>query len=1433
MQSFVLWAHRFAVVLATCAALLLCASPLHAELYEANWLAPVDGNWTDASKWDINQVPSNGQPNSASTYDVTIAANGTSSYAIRCELDATINSLLINDPLATLNITNQLLQVEHGIDIQAGTLQLSYKGSLANTTISGAGRFRMFLTHYEASLTNVTLATDMLVEPGCHLTVNENLILNDAVVRFVTGSESGASFIQFEDGGSVTGTGGFYTETLSATLDAYSGTIFGSDINFRTGAGTLTIRGDGGTTINGTALAESNDLWFYGYSPGGIINQGTIQAINGCDLYIEGVDNRNQIYVGPNSQLTLSDTNWINNGTITAEDTVISIIGNFGMSQLGNLVLTNTDVHLACAVIDDGSPLHLNAATGSWTLRGYGSLEANVRLETSGGTSLKVEQGQFNQADIAGVVNVIGPVSSTQNLSITSQTLLNSTSLININTGIVSIAPDGLASDSTGHIVFNGSSVSNAVLRPPSGSILVIPSGVTIRNGYGDGTITYRKGGTSQYDARFINQGLISAQGQGNVIEAGADAYFPDDADFLINHGTMQAMDGGTLVLNHCWNNDGLIRVDGGTLHLAGNFTLDELGSVDFVSGDVQITGTFDLGGSTLQYGPGHLPFHLGGPSNSSSYMSIGYITNGRLEMLSPAALTLEGNTAALSDVQLAGTLVVPTLTKLEANNIDLDNAVIDMQGDEADNYYNEDGPIIRTRLDITKTSDWTGNGTVIFNGFGLGNKINIDDYVIGLGSGIVIENGSGDGRIQIREADVSNAGLIHAHGTNRLIEIVPTSSTIGGITTYSYPSLSNSGILKVSDGATLSIGKMAFSNTGQIIIDGGTLNLGADLSLADMAGITRTGGTFNFSGNLDLTGGTFNLDASLGPWNVNGGSFRNGALQLSDNAMLQLLADGSVTFDNVALPSNLDLTLNSGQTLSLLGNWSNAGHIVQDGGLIQLGGQFASIQLGNYQYFAGDMEIIGTWNPQGAAADLDAPNMPQLVLNGGQIRETTLSASQGSHLIVRGASSMSDMTCQAGLVFDQPDAQLDLSGVTLQGNNVASSGAAVINILPGVETVFDGATMAANVFVDQECTLRIQNGLVLNSDLRIGISSSFPPLPSPPKATVVIDGSQTIGGSGRVQLLGSAFSPSRTVSYLTLTDGSTLTIGPDASIIGGGSLSSCGGIIQGNNASLVNHGLIAVEPHCRIYVYPQITNYGDIRLNDGSLTSLSDQLINAASGTISGTRYLSLPVGELINHGTISPGLVTGTLTISGAVTQGATGRIEIDLADEAQDLLSTSSIALDGTLAISLADGFTPQLGRTFSIITGTTLSGHFAFIDGVVIDNNLSLAVTYSGTAVTVTAALPGDATLDGIINLSDLQVLGDNWQNDSATWSMADFTGDGLVNLADLQVLGDHWNPAAGDFAALAQLPGVPEPQALVMLGSLACGALVRRSGAVAH
>ncbi|MCC6681285.1 MAG: hypothetical protein IT445_10340 [Phycisphaeraceae bacterium] len=83
-------------------------------------------------------------------------------------------------------------------------------------------------------------------------------------------------------------------------------------------------------------------------------------------------------------------------------------------------------------------------------------------------------------------------------------------------------------------------------------------------------------------------------------------------------------------------------------------------------------------------------------------------------------------------------------------------------------------------------------------------------------------------------------------------------------------------------------------------------------------------------------------------------------------------------------------------------------------------------------------------------------------------------------------------------------------------------------------------------------------------------------------------------------------------------------------------------------------------------------------------------------------------------------------------------------------------------------------------------------------------------------------PGDANYDDVVNLSDLQILGDHWRSSGVTWYEGDFTSDGTVGLADLQIIGDNWgwgNMSDLSFLEANHLAGrvAPEPATALILG----------------
>ncbi len=79
-------------------------------------------------------------------------------------------------------------------------------------------------------------------------------------------------------------------------------------------------------------------------------------------------------------------------------------------------------------------------------------------------------------------------------------------------------------------------------------------------------------------------------------------------------------------------------------------------------------------------------------------------------------------------------------------------------------------------------------------------------------------------------------------------------------------------------------------------------------------------------------------------------------------------------------------------------------------------------------------------------------------------------------------------------------------------------------------------------------------------------------------------------------------------------------------------------------------------------------------------------------------------------------------------------------------------------------------------------------------------------------------PGDANRDGVVNASDLNIVGLNWSKTGRTFAEGDFNGDGTVDAIDLNIVGTNW----------LQITGAPVPEpAPSWLGLLVIATFLRR------
>ncbi len=128
---------------------------------------------------------------------------------------------------------------------------------------------------------------------------------------------------------------------------------------------------------------------------------------------------------------------------------------------------------------------------------------------------------------------------------------------------------------------------------------------------------------------------------------------------------------------------------------------------------------------------------------------------------------------------------------------------------------------------------------------------------------------------------------------------------------------------------------------------------------------------------------------------------------------------------------------------------------------------------------------------------------------------------------------------------------------------------------------------------------------------------------------------------------------------------------------------------------------------------------------------------------------------GTLENRGIVAPGNSPGTLSVFGDYVQLDTGILEIELGGLTagtlyDQLVVSGNAALNGSLVVSLYDGFTLEDGQVFTILTASNITGQFAGLDDrAIVDTfgGFDLVVNYNATSVQLSAisAVPEPTSL----------------------------------------------------------------------------------------
>ncbi len=304
-----------------------------------------------------------------------------------------------------------------------------------------------------------------------------------------------------------------------------------------------------------------------------------------------------------------------------------------------------------------------------------------------------------------------------------------------------------------------------------------------------------------------------------------------------------------------------------------------------------------------------------------------------------------------------------------------------------------------------------------------------------------------------------------------------------------------------------------------------------------------------------------------------------------------------------------------------------------------------------------------------------------------------------------------------------------------------------------GLNSTLNGITLNADLDIAGSI-VTVTNGLTLNGTVTIEDGSNLTGL--------VFQGSQRFDGTANILL--EAIGPS--AGLAVASSGATLTLGPDVTVHGAGTVgyshflpdaSDIGLVIEGTvladvpgatltlaaaaidnqgllgaldgaglslqqrdttGAGIVNEGTVSLDAGCTLIANAAYTQTaGSTSLNGATLDA---PLVDLQGGLLAGSGIIT---GSVRNAAMLEGGFggAPGSLNIQGDYTQAAEGTLALKIGGTdpgtGYDYLSIGGTAtLDGTLEVSVLDGFFAQPGDTFTPVNFGRLQGEFATIDGL---------------------------------------------------------------------------------------------------------------------
>jgi hypothetical protein len=648
-----------------------------------------------------------------------------------------------------------------------------------------------------------------------------------------------------------------------------------------------------------------------------------------------------------------------------------------------------------------------------------------------------------------------------------------------------------------------------------------------------------------------------------------------------------------------------------------------------------------------------------------------------------------------------------------------------------------------------------SGGGTVTLSN-------NANNFIFGATTADTLTNQEtiqGAGHIGNGQLTLVNSGIINSNQT-------------AGMTIQANGGTTNTGTLEATSGSTLGLVGMTVTNTGGTIsangsklqeinatINGGTVTLTGASTLQMTNGIIHNGSTLNNSatGTIEVVAGTNTLGGTVN--NPAGGVIKvdNNALLILENGSYPKL--GTVTLNSTGNFTDLEIgganvTL-SGGTVTLSNNANNF-----------IFGATAADTLTNQETIQGAGHIgngqMGLLNSGTILANQSTPLVIQ-PSTAGFTNNGTLQVNSGDLMHVLGGpfTNFSGTTLTGGTYNVTGTVEIDQLGST--GGEIVTD-AAHINLTGLSSSFVDAAgkdalsklastTAAGSFALAGGRNFTTAGNFTNNGALTIGTGSKFDVNGNLTNfsGTTLTGGSYNVTGtlqfnSANVVTNAANITLSGTSSKITDQGGAANALANFATNSSTGSFTLSGGQTLTTSGSFTNAGTLTVATGSTFTLNGggTYTQTGGTTTVDGLLkSSVTTAALNLNGGSLFGTGMLGFGV---VDSGIITPAdskTSAGMLAVSGTYHQNSGGALNIAIGGTTpgtkyDQLNVTGAATLNGTLNLSLINGFVPTVGSTFEILNASSVSGTFSTVNGTKINASEHFVVACDTTDCDVTVA-----------------------------------------------------------------------------------------------